>query len=137
MFIILENKHVLLQRLFFKINNRQTLSSRNLLVILTVTENSVKITNRLFSHFDRLFFYHSLVGNPVLLIEDGPVRHGVEEGPERLVAAAVVVEFVILLIQINRVHLGRLEPCRGAGVTWISFWDGAAFRQMEARPANP
>ena len=40
---------------------------------------------------DYLFNWHCLTYLPMLLVKDGSIRHGVTQGPEGAVAAAVVV----------------------------------------------
>lgn len=55
---------------------------------------------------------HSLIGLPIVLTEDGPVGHGVEERPEGGVAAPIVVQVVLVAAQVHREHLdgGNFDP---------------------------
>ena len=92
------------------------------------------------------------VGDPVGLVEDRPVRHGVEEGPEGGVAAAVVVELVILsreevrwldlpstdlVCQMDRNHLTAQQTRGGRVVTRLRLREVTILRQSGTRPSHP
>ena len=92
------------------------------------------------------------VGDPVRLVEDRPVRHGVEQGPEGGVAAAVVVELVILsreevrlpdltstdlVSEMDRDDLTAQQTCGGRVVTRLGLREVTILRQSGTWPSHP
>ncbi len=86
----------------------------------------------------RKLLVDGLVGQPERLVEDGPVRHTVEQRPQRGVAAAIVVELVVLRAEVDSHHLGaaQLGGLAGPG-HYLGLGDLVFLCDAGTRPAQP
>ena len=88
--------------------------------------------------FLRKLLIHGLVGQPEGLVEDGPVRHAVEQRPQRRVAAPVVVELVVVGAEVDGHHLVAAQlGGLPAHLPRLGFGDFVLGGDSRARPAQP
>ena len=77
------------------------------------------------------------VRNPIGLIKDCSIRHAVEQGPERGIAAAIVVKLEVFISEMHWDYLIAEESSSWCIITGVWLRYGVTFIHIRSRPTNP